>query len=65
MKSSINNSGKTGWSEVDSEFFAEATKATPNDFLLIKFAPHDWLFPKCSIIVHHGNHDNNECNIGY
>jgi len=26
----------------------------PSHLLLIKGAPHEWLFPKCSIICHHG-----------
>jgi sterol 3beta-glucosyltransferase len=43
-----------GWSEVDTVHFQEAVKSTPNDFISIKFAPHDWLFPKCTYIVHHG-----------
>jgi UDP:flavonoid glycosyltransferase YjiC (YdhE family) len=36
-----------GWSDVeDSEI--------PDHICLIKEAPHDWLFPKCKAIVHHG-----------
>ena len=43
-----------GWSDVDSDFFNEAVKKTPQDFISIKYAPHDWLFKQCDYIVHHG-----------
>ena len=26
----------------------------PDNVLLIGPAPHDWLFPRCSAVVHHG-----------
>ena len=28
--------------------------ATPADVLLLGNVPHDWLFPRCSAVIHHG-----------
>merc|ERR1712079_894685 len=49
-----------GWAELGAETLQRATK----DQALLKYAednllfvgktPHDWLFPQCSAIVHHG-----------
>jgi len=35
-----------GWSEFE-------PKEIPAEILLIKSVPHDWLLPKCEVIVHH------------
>jgi len=43
-----------GWTEVTdqlkNEIFGENNKAV----LIVDSAPHDWLFPQCACIVHHG-----------
>jgi sterol 3beta-glucosyltransferase len=36
-----------GWSGVD-------TNTLPGNFFVIEETPHDWLFPRTSIVVHHG-----------
>ena len=32
----------------------EVTSYVRENSLFVQSAPHDWLFPKCSAIVHHG-----------
>lgn len=29
-------------------------KSTPDGVLFLKSAPHDWLFPRCKAVIHHG-----------
>ena len=29
---------------------------TPPHVLLVDSVPHDWLFPRCSAVIHHGAH---------
>ena len=29
---------------------------TPPHVLLVDSVPHDWLFPRCSAVIHHGGH---------
>lgn len=36
----------SGWSGVE--------KASSNDLLYLEAAPHDWLFPRCRMVIHHG-----------
>ena len=36
-----------GWSGVD-------PKALPDNFLAIGDTPHDWLFPRTGVVIHHG-----------
>ena len=36
-----------GWSGID-------TAMLPSNFLPIGDTPHDWLFPRCTLVVHHG-----------
>jgi sterol 3beta-glucosyltransferase len=36
-----------GWSVVD-------TSRLPKDFFVIGETPHDWLFPRTSVVIHHG-----------
>jgi UDP:flavonoid glycosyltransferase YjiC (YdhE family) len=43
----------TGGSEVPDEL-AAAAAAQPERLLLLPAAPHDWLFPLCALVVHHG-----------
>ena len=31
---------------------------TPPHVLLVDSVPHDWLFPRCSAVIHHGAHAN-------
>jgi sterol 3beta-glucosyltransferase len=45
-----------GWSELSSNkesAAALAEAAASNTLLLLRSAPHDWLLPQCSLIVHH------------
>lgn len=56
MLDAIRQSGEravvaTGWGAMDPEVFAEADD--PN-ILCIEGAPHDWLFPRMKLCVHHG-----------
>lgn len=38
------------WAEgTESEYTGQAANV-----LFLSEAPHDWLFPKCSVIIHHG-----------
>ena len=37
----------TGWGGI-------ASTSRPRDVLVIDGAPHEWLFPRCSAVVHHG-----------
>lgn len=36
-----------GWSGID-------TARLPSNFFVIGDTPHDWLFPRCALVVHHG-----------
>lgn len=36
-----------GWSGIDAS-------ALPANFFVLGDTPHDWLFPRCSLVVHHG-----------
>lgn len=36
----------SGWSEVDND--------SNNDILYLNAVPHDWLLPRCKMIIHHG-----------
>jgi sterol 3beta-glucosyltransferase len=37
----------SGWAGIDASDL-------PNNVFLLKYAPHDWLFPRMSAVVHHG-----------
>lgn len=41
-----------GWANLGADF-ADRDRLPPNVFLLGN-VPHDWLFPRCKAVVHHG-----------
>jgi UDP:flavonoid glycosyltransferase YjiC (YdhE family) len=36
-----------GWSQIDATML-------PKNFFVVRETPHTWLFPQCSVIIHHG-----------
>ena len=36
-----------GWSRIDATML-------PKNFYLVRETPHSWLFPRCSVVIHHG-----------
>merc|ERR1712127_348955 len=49
-----------GWANLNGELLANSTKDTTlieyakENILFVGNTPHEWLFPKCSVTVHHG-----------
>ena len=43
----------TGWGGLSASEISEVSEVSENIYML-KHAPHDWLFPQCSAVVHHG-----------
>jgi len=52
---SLNKKGVivAGWTEITEELKQEIFGENPQ-VIIVDSAPHDWLLPRCSVIVHHG-----------
>lgn len=51
VRESLKNSGQRG---VVLSGWGGVKRATSNDLLYLEAVPHDWLLPRCKLIVHHG-----------
>ncbi|CAL9131105.1 unnamed protein product, partial [Musa textilis] len=43
-----------GWGNLGVLYTTDAVSEVPVDVYLLGDCPHDWLFPQCSAVVHHG-----------
>jgi len=42
----------TGWTEITEELKQEVCGDT-KEVIIVNSAPHDWLFPRCAVLIHH------------